>query len=90
MIDYFHSIFLTTLSTILQHLHEKKFEQKLSKLLILGVQSRFSRILAKNFHKMASLGNALFSALSHTKAGKLKVCADKCGVEFDAFKEQYK
>jgi len=28
-------------------------------------------------------------SLPNTKAGKLKVCADKCGIEFDAFKEQY-
>ena len=28
--------------------------------------------------------------LPNTKSGKLKVCADKCGEEFDAFKEQYK
>jgi hypothetical protein len=27
--------------------------------------------------------------LPNTKSGKLKVCADKCGIEFDAFKEQY-
>ena len=32
---------------------------------------RIWKLQLKNFQKMASLGNALFSALSHTKAGKL-------------------